>query len=1047
MKKKFFAFTLSNLSQNFEKQNLFMFFLALSFLFDSTAMATISNASVKVDVHYDFQQNQVSGKVTDKSGQPLPGVTIVIKGTTKGVITDLNGKYVLSEISPETVLVFSFVGMKSQEIEIAGENLINVIMQEETVGIEEVVAIGYGTQKKATTTGAISQVEGDIIKQSPATNLTNTLIGRLPGLTVQTPNSEPGFDDAIISIRGSNTLGNNAPLIVVDGIANREFARLSPSEIESIVVLKDASAAIYGSQAANGVILVTTKRGQTGKPTITADFSAGFNQPTILPDMADAGLYATMLNEIDVAAGRSPRYTNQDITLFNDGSDPWGHPNTDWFNEVLKTSALQHNENITFSGGNESLKFFISIANRFQDGYYKNSGQNYSQQNFRSNIDGNVSENIRLSFDFAGRQENRLSTAAGAPDNNLLIYRYLVRGKPTVPAYWPDGSPGPDLEYGYNPAVIATDIPGYQDSKTYVFEGNVRADITIPWVKGLSIQGNASYNKEITNYKHFLKPWYLYTWDGSPEHNLLRSQRGVSDPSLTQKVDDGYLMTLNALAKYSLTISDNHNINIMAGYERSEGYNSWFSAYRRNFVSDAIDQLFAGADDQYKTNNGAAYQSARVSYFGRANYDFRQKYLIDFVWRYDGSNKFAKGKQFGFFPGVSIGWRLSEENFWKERIHFINDFKLRASWGKTGNDRIEDYQYLSSYSFLNGKSYVTGNGIENKVILESRVPNPDVTWEVAEQRNIGFNAAFFDKKLYLEADYFNNIRSNILWWRNASLPATAGFITPRENIGEVVNQGFESVITFINTWGKLRYSISANGAYSKDKIVDFDETPNIPDYQKNTGHPMNTELFYQAIGIFQDRNEIDAYPHWANARPGDIIFKDVNEDGKINSEDMVRSDKGYTPRFIGGLNFQLQYNNFDLSIFFQGSAGAISYIGVGDGGEFGNYFNEYATNRWTEQNPSNDYPRTWNMTNDYWVNQRNTYWVESRDYLRLKNLEFGYNLPNSINEKLGIEGLRIYLNGFNLLTFSKSKIFDPETEDSWSYPSMRIINTGITLTF
>jgi TonB-linked SusC/RagA family outer membrane protein len=477
------------------------------------------------------------------------------------------------------------------------------------------------------------------------------------------------------------------------------------------------------------------------------------------------------------------------------------------------------------------------------------------------------------------------------------------------------------------------------------------------------------------------------------------------------------------------------------------------SAFRKNYISQAVDQLFAGAVDAYLTNNGYADQSARMNYFGRVNYDYLGKYLAEFVWRYDGSYMFPPGEQFGFFPGVSVGWRVSEENFWKNNISFINNFKLRGSWGQTGNDRIDEYQYLSTYAY--GSNYYDFNiNEQNKLLYESRIPNPNVTWERANQANVGFDALFFNK-LSFSFDYFNNLRTDILWKRNASVPESAGLTLPPENIGKVRNKGFEYVLGYRGAAGSFQYEISTNGGYAKNEIEFWDEVPGRPAYQQSTGHPIptnpydiNSDMYYEAIGIFQNQAEIDAYPHWPNAQPGDIKFKDVNNDGVIDGLDRVRSDRNNLPRFTGGLTINLGWKQFDAAILIQGAAGAQQYISP-ESGEIGNFYKEFADNRWTVDNPSNEYPRTWNRDEEYWRANvsTNQMFLRSTDYIRLKNIEFGYSLPATLNRKIGIDGLRVYINGSNLLTADKVKLIDPELEAGTSYPLSKIVNLGLTLTF
>ncbi len=1020
------------------KKNLFKnspkaraFFVLLLFLF--------------AGFEYAEAQVKVTGVVTDNSKMPIPGLSVQVGGTSTGAITDVDGKFSVDAPDANASIIVSGIGYATQTIALAGRTTIDVAMEEETK-IEEVVITGYGTSKKVTSTGAVVSTKGEDILRTPVTNLSNSLVGTLPGLTATTTSGEPGYDGADIIIRGVNTIGDNRPLVVVDGIPNRSLDRLNANDVETITVLKDASAAIYGSQAANGVILVTTKRGKSGKPKITFTGNLGWQQPTRVPEMADAQQYASMLNEISYyktpTGGRYQNYSEQDLQKYADGSDPWGHPNTDWFGEVFKPWSAQNNTNLSISGGSENIKYFMSLGTKFQDGVYKNSGTNYKQYDFRTNIDANITKSISVGLDVSGRQENRNYPTVSQGNT----FRMLTRGKPNMAGYWPNGDPGPDIEYGHNPVVTSTSATGYDKDHWYVLNTNLRLNIKIPWVKGLSITANGSIDKNIQSRKKWETPWYLYTWDGNAEHTTVKGKRGLEAPQLTQYSKDEQNLAINAYATYETTISGMHNLKIMAGTERRNGTKDNYEAFRKNYIATAIDQLFAGATDQYMSNTGSASQYALMSYFGRVNYDFGQKYLAEFVWRYDGSNKFGEGNRFGFFPGVSLGWRVSEEGFWKNSISFINNFKLRGSWGQTGNDRIDDYQYLTTYAYRQGRSYVFGGGIDNKLLYEEKVPNPEVTWEVATQTNGGFDATMLNGKLSLTFDYFYNYRSQMLIYKNASVPQSAGITLPRQNLGEMSNKGFEFTIGYNNNAGDFKYGVSVNGSYSKNKIEYWDETPGIPEYQKTTGYPYGSSLLYEALGVFPDQGSIDAYPHWAGAQPGDVKFEDVNGDGKIDGLDKKMNYLTTTPRFVGGLSITMAYKQFDFAMLIQGAAGVVKYLTM-ESGSIGNYYKEYADNRWTPENPSTTYPRAWDRDNEYWRSQGNTFWQRNTDYLRVKNLELGYNLSAKINKRIGIESFRVYFSALNLFTLDKCKIIDPEVSSGNSYPLSRVLNGGISLTF
>lgn len=1025
------------------------------FLFFSLTVLLSMGVTAQNKIH-------VNGIVKDEKGVPTSNVSVIVKGTTTGVTTNADGAFTIDVPNAKSVLEVSSAGFKTQEMVVGNKTNFSIDMVVSASQLNEVIVVGYGSQKKATLTGAVSTIKGTDVVKSPATNVSNSLVGRVPGLTAVQGSGEPGYDGSTLRIRGVNSLGNNDVLVVVDGIAGRSLERIDPNAIESITILKDASAAIYGSQAANGVILITTKRGKLGKPEITFNASYGYNQPTKIPKMADAATYGTMLNEIASYAGSAPKYTDAEIQKFADGSDLWRYPNTDWFKSTLKSKSQQASYNVTLSGGAENLKYFVSLGAKTQEGNYFHSATKYNQYDMRANLDGKISKDVTISFDIAGRMEDKNYPVRGAG----AIFRMVMRGKPTLPAYWPDGTPGPDIEYGDNPVVISTDASGYDKDKFYTLNTNLKLNINIPWVQGLSVSGTAAIDKGFDFRKNWQTPWYLYTADfnvldanGNP--TLTPGKRGFDDARLFQNASDGITKTFYGLINYQTKIAGNHNVKFLVGSELRKGNNEYFNAFRRFFPSTAIDQLFAGGAAEIN-NGGSGSNVARLNYFGRVNYSFKDKYLAEFVWREDGSYNFPEDHRWGFFPGISAGWVVSEENFFKDNVHAIDHLKIRGSWGQTGNDRVQlgpnatplEFQYLSTFGYGNilGSPYlpfITNGTVENQTLYETRVPNPNITWEVADQANIGFEASLLRNRLFVEFDYFNYKRSSVLVQRNASVPNSAGITLPPENIGRVKNAGYDFTVTYRNSPKEFNYSISLNGGYAKNSIVFWDESPGAPNYKQSTGHPMNTGVYYQAIGIFADQSAIDKYAHWSGAKPGDVIFKDVNEDGKIDANDQVRSDKSSVPTFTGGINIGLDYKGFDLSILTQAAAGAVNYINT-ESGEIGNFLESFAVGRWTPTNPSSTKPRTFNRGNEYWVGNNNTYFLKKTDYIRLKNLQIGYSLPKRLSDKAGIRLLRVYLSGYNLLTYSPDyKDFDPEASSGGgqSYPLQRVVTAGLTLTF
>ena len=999
---------------------------------------------------------QISGSVNGDDGRPLAGASVNVEGTDIGALTDSNGRFSLTGVQPGQRVVqarmIGYTPATSTVTVAAGQAATtNFVLVASAVQLEGIVAVGYGTQRKETLTGSVSAISGAEIENTPAVNVSNTLGGKLPGVVTINTSGEPGYDGSSIRIRGNHTLNDNSPLVVIDGVPGREggLDRLNPQDIESISVLKDASAAIYGSRAANGVILITTKRGREGAPQLSMNIQQGFNQPTRLPEMADAATYMTMLNEIDIYRNRTPRYSDEEIAAYRDpNADPWLYPDTDWFDEVIKPLSSQTRGDVALRGGADRVSYYLSLGGLTEDGFYENSATRYNQYQFRSNIDGQITDNLNLRFDVTGRLEDRNfpNRSAGS------IFRSIMRGKPNLPAYWPNGLPGPDIEYGDNPVVIGTPATGYSDDERYFLQGQLGMDFTVPGIEGLTIRGNAAYDERFQYNKSWRTPWTLYTWDyvtrdANGEPVLTPASRGYSDPELSQSDGRETDVLLNLVAQFQRDFGQ-HSIGILGGAERQTSEESGMSAFRKYFISDQIDQLFAGGEDEMD-NSGNAGHSARQNYFTRLNYDFADKYLLEFIGRYDGSYIFPEDKRFGFFPAVSAGWRISEESFFQNALPVFNDLKLRASWGQTGNDRIDEWQYMATYGF--GGGYVFGVDNEVKSIYQTRTPNPDVTWEVANQFDVGLEGQLLDNRLAFEVDYFDYLRDDILHWRNASVPNTTGLSLPRENIGQVESWGYDGSLMWREALAEdISYDVTMNVGYAQNRIKFWDEPQgaDVPDYQKSTGYKMNTGLYYRAIGVFEDQAAVDAYPHWSGARPGDVIFEDVNEDGVINGNDRVRINQNGDPTWTGGVTFGAQVKNFDFTAFFQGAAGAVQYMET-ESGDIGNYLQDYAENRWRPDAPNSEHPRAYNRNDEYWISNGNTYFLRDTDYLRLKTLELGYRLPQTLTPRLGMENLRVYLSGFNLLTWDKFDLMDPESRNTSGqyYPQKRVLNIGASATF
>lgn len=1032
----------------------------------------------------------IKGTIKNSEGNPVPTASVLVKGTSKGTTTDEKGDFQI-DANEGDILVVSAVGFETMELTIGSDTNISLVLKQSEKKLDEVIVVGYATQRKVTVTGAVTQVKGTELAKSPTVNLSNALVGRLPGVTAIQATGEPGYDGSTIRIRGSNTPNNSGALIVIDGVPDRAggLDRLNPADIESMSVLKDAAAAIYGARAANGVILITTKRGKTGKPQVSYDFNQGWAQPTRIPEMSDAVEYATIVNELKLfsdvpsdqwtaawtALKQNGTYTRTDnsavvtapfspavIQKHADGSDPWGYPNTDWFGTALKNWSPQQKHTLQLSGGSDAVKYLASIGYDNQDGIYKNSATGYKQYDARFNLDAKVNKYINVSLGLSAREEFRFFPTVGAQP----IFRMLMRGKPTEQEVWPNGLPGPDIENGQNPIVITTNATGYDKDRRDYFQSNGRIELLIPGVEGLKLTGFASIDKYTRRTKRWETPWSLYFWDdrtafepdGTPK--LVKKTRSTfTDPRLTESHENQLNINLSGFVNYDRTMGP-HTVNLLAAVTRETINNENFNAFRRNFISPAIDQLFAGGDAQQNIGGGA-FERARLSYFGRVNYNYKEKYLAEFLWRYDGSYIFPESDRFGFFPGFLVGWRISEEDFLKS-VSFIDNLKLRASYGQMGNDNIvfngalQEYRFLSTYGF---NTYVIGNNVV-KTLTETGVPNPGYTWEVANNANVGLEGSLLHGKLSFEFDYFVNVRNKILMTSESITPASAGFNSPPENLGKVKNRGWEFIVSYNNSIGDLRYNVSVNGGYSKNEIIKLPETPGLQPWQLSKGHTFGTNgpafLVYEYDGVFAtqadiDKNTIDYSAAVGTLNPGDMKFKDINGDNKIDELDRTRLDKNRDPLFTGGLSINLQYKNFDCSILFQGATGGLLFFGT-ESGTIGNFLKYSYDNRWSVENPSNVDPRLTERGNRYYASGAygfNTYWLRNSDYLRLKNIEIGYNVSPEILKRAGMTNLRLYVNGLNLVTWDKMKIWDPESTSGSGqyYPQSRILNVGARVTF
>lgn len=875
-------------------------------------------------------------------------------------------------------------------------------------------------------------------------NVTNTFAGRMPGVVANNRTGEPGNDYSDIYIRGKGTLNNNSPLIIIDGVANREgLERLNPNDIESVNVLKDASAAIYGAQAANGVILVTTKRGSSGKPSISYTGSFTLSQNTRTPNLMNAYENMTWTDEIRKGNGQAPLYENiKDGYL--DGTinrDQYG--DTDWMDVVFSKAAPSTRHSLSIKGGGDNVKYYVSGDYTYQKPNYRDTKLNFQTYQVRSNLDIDLFKDLKIGVDLAARREQRRNSVISTGD----IFWEAFMAYPWLYDYYPNGLPGPGLANGNNLAILVKgDETGYNKINDTFLDTKFSFDLQMPWItQGLSFSGYAAIDYRVRDQKQLWDVWDTYDYN-TATGDYVRKTTNMNGNNISLQNNNNNYSTTSYLLKlgYDRTFGD-HRVGAFVAYEQSKYQGEGFWGWRGYYLSDKPDYLDFGADKE-KTNGGSGYVSARQNIFGRFNYSFMDRYLVEFTIRRDGSMNFAPSKRWGTFPGVSVGWRISQEKFMENLASTVNELKLRASWGKLGNDRVNSFQYLSVYNMQNGAILGSTPNI-NKGFVPGRIGNPDITWEKVDSRNIGVDATLWNGLLGVTAEYFYQNRTDILTPKQASVPYYTGLTLPDQNIGEVSNQGFEIMLSHRNMIGNVAYNISGNLTYTKNKIKFFDEAANIPEWQRRTGHSLDSWLMYKTDGIYQTWDEVNSTPHFANAQPGDIKYVDIDGDGAITDNDRIRSTYGNVPRLVFGLNLAAEWKGLEFNMLWSGQGCAQQMIVPYSY----NLDKDFFYNRWisAEETPNAKYPRAFDK-DDYENTRWSDFWLYDASFLRLKNLEIAYNLPKNILEKIRLQGVRFALTGTNLFTFDNVKIQDPEataTSTGQSYPIARTYTFSLNLTF
>ena len=1004
-----------------------------------------------------FAQNKtikVSGTVTDEQNQPLIGVNVTIQGVTGfGTTTDVDGKYTI-EMEPYNRLVFSYIGFVEQEILIKEQTKQNVVLKEDdATSLDEVIITGTGVQKKLTVTGAVTQISMDDIASTSTSNLTNMLAGNVPGVMAMQSSGQPGQNTSEFWVRGISTFGaGSSALVLVDGFP-RDLNEISIEDIESFTVLKDASTtAIYGSKGANGVVLITTKKGKAGKVNVDAKFEAAYNTRTMTPEFADGYSYASMMNEALITRNKEPEYSAEELEILKLGLDPDLYPNVDWQDLLLRNGAMTYRGSLNLSGGGNTARYFISGSYLNEQGMYKvdenikkdyDTNANSQLYNYRMNVDVDITKTTLVKVGVSGslRKMNE-------PGRAVNVWEALMRQNPIeIPAMYSDGRfPTRGVDADTNPWVLTTQT-GYNETWTNKIQTNITLEQKLDFItKGLSFVGRFGYDTNNGSNIRRMKMPELYKANkqrneaGELVFNRIAAEQKMSQESGSSGDRYEYL---EAELHYNRGFKD-HNIGATLKYNQNS----------------SISTVGIGGD----IINGIARRNQGLA--GRISYNWKNRYFADFNFGYNGSENFAKGHQFGFFPAMSAAWNVAEEGFIRNNAKWINMFKIRYSYGKVGNDNLgARFPYLYTIAGVDRGYQWADLGYDKSYtgLAYTSLANNNVTWEIATKHDLGIDLALFNDKFGLTVDYFNEYREGIYMTRNyVSYMVGLNGLAPTANVGKVSSEGFDGNFHFNQKLGEWDLTLRGNITYSKNTILDRDEENAYYKYQLQKGYRVNQARGLIAAGMFSDYEEIRNYPtqQFGEVMPGDLKYKDVNGDGIVDGGDVVAIGATERPNLIYGVGLSARWKSFDFNIHFQG-AGKSSYCIQGPSvyafseKEIGNILPDLVDGRWIDStisgteatmNPNASYPRLsyGGNSNNY---RASTFWLRNGSYLRLKTLEIGYNLPQKWVNKIYSKNIRLFFIGTNLLTFSEFKLWDPEMGSTTGahYPLAKTFSFGFNI--
>ena len=1002
------------------------------------------------------QTATVSGVVKDDTGEPVIGAGVLVKGTTLGTITDIDGHFSFRADDLNGVLVVSFVGMETQEIPMKGKGTFDIVLKSSNTLLEEVQVVAYGAQKKVTLTGSISSVNTDELLKVPTASIGNMLSGVLSGVSSIQSSGQPGGDDPDVFIRGISTLNtmNAKPLYLVDGV-ERSFFQIDPNEVENITILKDASStAVFGVRGANGVIIVTTKRGKEGKAKINASFSYGIQTPTRMPEFVNSYDYATFLNEAYTNDGKDPKFTPEAVEAFRTHSNPIIYPDTDWMELLFKSSAPQTQGNVNISGGTERVRYFISMGMLDQKGFFKNhdtrydANFNFNRYNYRANLDIDFTKTTLVAINMGGRVEKRNFPRSGDDINQLFRRIYWATpfsGPGIVDGKWIKGN-SQYLPVGLSDGLGNIYGRGYGSKTTNVVNLDLALTQKLDFVtKGLQFKIKVAYNsgydhtKERATSIESYQPWYRkdVTWMEHP---------AGSDPNEVVYIQDGEA----GLISYAESFGKSRDWYAEASFD-----------WKRDFGLHHLSALalYNQSKTYYPDSDYPGIPRGYVGLVGRVTYDYDNKYLIEGNVGYNGSENFAPGNRYGFFPAVSGGWVLTQEEFLKDNP-VVNFLKIRASYGIVGNDRYHPYGtgfmdrflYLPNSYFI-GSGYQFGTGTSwSPGAYEKSFGNSGLSWEKSAKQNYGIDFSLFNQKLSGSIDYFYEKRTDILA-KASTDPIIHAMSLPVLNLGIVSNKGVELNLKWNHKINSFRYWTNLNVSYAKNKIVYQDEVPSEYTYTLKTGHPVGQPFGLKVRGFYYEGME-DVADHSYVLKEGDVVYEDLNHDGKIDDNDKTAIGYPSYPLLNAGLTLGFEYKGFDFSMLWVGATKTSRVLEETFRKPLGETYDRSLmshqfTDRWTPETAATaKLPRATidGVKNNY---RDSELWVKDASYLRLKNIEIGYNFRLPFMPKIGMEKMRVFMTGYNLLTFDKLKISDPESMSSGvpQYPVMRVINFGLNVSF